>query len=177
MSKFSKSLVYSAILSLAGGAAPRAFASTSPEIARTVDAFVGTWRLAAAQVLPGGESEKAQVELDCKKTALGKGVVCTMRGTFPRSGAWEGSFLVAFDTYGSKVHLMAITSDESVHDHVCAWKGDASIVCDPLRGGSGGQPVTEEVAFAFGPRTLTMKVVATLKDGGRVLFDATGKRR
>ncbi len=168
-----------ALFLLAGGngAAASPPASAPPELARTVAAFLGHWTLDATQSLPGGESEKGKFELDCKKTALGKAVACAMRGKLPRSGASEGSLIVGFDTHGGKVHVMVVTSDESVHDHVCAWKGDARLTCDPLVGGSGGQPITEDLSFSFGPRTLTMNVVATLKDGGRVLFDASGQRR
>jgi hypothetical protein len=175
MFKFSKSLVYSVSLLLAGSAAAAGAGATPPDLARTVDAFVGTWRMEGTQVLPDGVSEKGKLEFDCKKTALGKGVTCGMRGTFPKTGPWEGSFLIGYDTFGGKVHFMGMTSDESVHDHVCGWKGD-SLVCDPLEGGSGGQPITEDLSFTFGANTFSMKVVVTLKDG-RVLFDAHGKRR
>jgi hypothetical protein len=163
-------------LLLAAASAPAA-GPAPPDVARTVGAFAGTWKLQAVQVLPDGTRETGPLAFECKKTGLGKGVACTGRGTLPRSGDWEGSFLVAYDTFSRKVHFMGVTSDESVHDHVCAWKDDSSLACDPLKGGAGGQPITEDLGFTFAQGTMTMKVVVTLAGGGRVLFDASGKRR
>jgi hypothetical protein len=157
--------------------APASRADTAPpEIARTVKAFAGGWTLDGTQLTPDGQSEKGKLLVDCQQAALGKGVACTMRGQFPKSGAWEGRFLIGYDTFSRRVHVMSLTSDESVHDHMCGWQGE-TLMCDPLKGGSGGQPVTEDLSFTVGPRTMTLKVVVALKDGGRVLFDATGKRR
>jgi hypothetical protein len=175
MSRNPNRFAFSIALALLGAAPASGAAGPPPELARTVQAFAGRWTLDATQVLPGGESEKAKVHVDCKQAAMGKGAACDMRGTFPRTGAWEGHFLIGFDTFGGKVHVMAVTSDESVHDHTCAWQGPA-LVCDRLVGGSGGQPVTEDLRFVFDAGTMTIKVVAKMKEGGQVFFDATGKR-
>jgi hypothetical protein len=176
MSRNPNGLAFFLALALLGAASASGAAGPPPDQARTVQAFSGRWTLDATQVLPGGESEKAKVQVDCKPAAMGKGAACDMRGTFPKTGAWEGHFLIGFDTFGGKVHVMAVTSDESVHDHTCAWQGPA-LVCDRLVGGSGGQPVTEDLRFVFDAGTMTIKVVATMKEGGQVFFDATGKRR
>lgn len=72
---------------------------------------------------------------------------------------------------------VALFTDGEVHDHKCAWKSDTSLECEPLKGGMGGEPITEELAFTSGANTLAFKSTTILKDGGRIAFEATATRR
>lgn len=93
-------------------------------------------------------------------------------------GAMEGSVLVAYDLYSKAVHFMAVTSDDGVHDHRCAWKTDTRLECEPLKGGGmGGAEVTEDLAFTFDGKAGTFRSTITMKDGSKAVFEAAGKRR
>lgn len=147
----------------------------APELARTVAAFAGKTVFDATITLPGGKPLKTKFTFDCKKTALGKAVSCAFTGTIPGMGPYEGGFLIGYDTYGKAVHFMAITSDEEVHDHVCRWSGD-ELPCDPLKGGMGGQAVTEELSFSFAGKQRSFKSTITFADGGKALFEGIARK-
>jgi hypothetical protein len=71
---------------------------------------------------------------------------------------------------------MAMTSDDEVHDHRCSWKTETSLVCDPLRGGSGGQAITEELSFEVKGNAGSGKSVMTFADGSKATFELSGRR-
>jgi hypothetical protein len=150
-------------------------AAPPPELAKTVAAFNGKTVYDSTITLPGGKPVKAKLTIDCKKTALGKGVACQLSGNIPGIGPYEGAILVGYDTHGKAVHFMAITSDEEVHDHVCHWKGD-ELPCAPLKGGMGGQPVVEELSFSFVGKQRAFSSTITFADGGKATFEAMAKR-
>jgi hypothetical protein len=146
------------------------------DMKKTVEAFAGNWLLDATITMPGAPPQKTKLAFDCKKTALGKAVICNADGNFPGTGPSQAAFLVGYDTLGKAVHFMGVTSDDEVHDHKCQWKTPASLECEPLKGGSGGEPVTEELSFVSGKGMLTLKSTTITKDGQRMGFEAVGKR-
>lgn len=166
-----------ALVSLAGRARAEEPAPPPPEVKKTVEAFAGNWLFDGSVTVPGGAPTKMKMKMDCQKTALGKGVACSGNANIPGLGPWQGSFMVAYDQFAKQVHFMGVTSDEEVHDHKCLWKSDTSLVCETLKGGLGAQPATEDLNFTVGPRMLAFKSVTTLKDGSKIDFEATAKRR
>jgi hypothetical protein len=173
MNRLTVSIV--AVVGLIGGAQlARAAEGTpppAPEVDKTVAAFAGRSVYDTTITMPGGKPQKTKLTFDCKKTALGKAVACMFTGNIPGTGPYEGSFLIGYDTHGKAVHFMAITSDEEVHDHVCRWSGD-ELPCDPLKGGMGGQPVTEELSFSFAGKKRSFKSTITFADGSKATFEA-----
>jgi carbon monoxide dehydrogenase subunit G len=149
----------------------------APELKRTVAAFAGKWIMDTTITAPGGPPQKTQLTTTCRETAGGKAVSCDMVGKVPGAGPMEAAFIVGFDTFGKRVHFMAITSDEEVHDHVCRWTDATTLACDPLKGGLMGDAITEDLVVTSGPQRLSFKSTMTLKDGGRVLFEAAGRRK
>ena len=150
----------------------------APEVKKTVDAFVGNWKVDAAVTPPGAPAPvKFKAKIACKKAALGKAVTCTLTGKVPQMGAFEANVMVAWDPYSKSVHFMSITSDDEVHDHKCTWKDDKTLACDPLKGGSMGQAITEELSFTWdGAKTMSHHSTTTFGDGSKVVFEGTGKR-
>ena len=126
---------------------------------------------------PGSTPQKAPLKVTCRQTAGGKAVTCEMIGNMPGSGPMEAAFIVGFDTFGKRVHFMAITSDEEVHDHVCRWTDASTLGCDPLKGGLMGEPVTEDFVITSDAQKLSFKSTMTLKDGSKILFEAVGRRK
>jgi hypothetical protein len=131
------------------------------EVKKTVDAFAGRWTLDGTISMPGEGPKKATLKMDCKKTAMGKGVACSMSGPF------DASILVGYDRYGKAVHFMAVTSDDEVHDHKCHWQGDQKLVCDPLKGGMGEVAITEDLEFTVGAKKVGFTSVIVMPDGGK----------
>jgi hypothetical protein len=61
-----------------------------------------------------------------------------------RSDVYYTRVLVAYDFCSKAVHFMAVTSNDEIHDHKRHWQGDQTLQCDPLKGGMGGMPITED---------------------------------
>jgi carbon monoxide dehydrogenase subunit G len=156
--------------------APPAAAAQPPEIKKTVDAFAGRWIMDTTITAPGSAPQKAPLKVTCRETAGRKAVTCDMVGNIPGSGLMEAAFIVGFDTFGKRVHFMAITSDEEVHDHVCRWTDASTLACDPLKAGLMGEPVTEDFVITSGAHRLSFKSTMTLRDGSRIVFDGVGRR-
>jgi hypothetical protein len=152
-------------------------AKAAPELAKTVEAFVGQWTYDATVAVNGATPKKTKLTMGCTATAKGKALACTLKGNVPDSGPYEAGLLIGFDTFGKKVHFMAITSDEEVHDHVCAWSAPGTLACDALKGGMGGGEITEDLGFTFNGDTGGFKSMVTMKDGTKVAFEATGRRK
>jgi hypothetical protein len=144
----------------------------APEVKKTVDAFVGNWRFDATCSVDGHPPAKLKLPMSCKKTALGAGVVCNARARVPGIGPWEGSYLVAHDPVGGRTHVMALTSLNEVHDHLCTWKSETELACDPLKVG----PVTAELSITWTDiHTASFKSL-TRSPEGVLSFEGTGKR-
>ena len=166
------------VMAVLFGATPFATAAApAPEIKKTVDAFAGRWVMDTTVTAPGSPPQKAPLKVDCRPTANGKAVTCDMSGNIPGSGPMEAAFIVGFDTFGKRVHFMAMTSDEEVHDHVCQWTNASTLACDPLKGGLMGDSVTEDLVITSEGQKLAFKSMMTLKDGSRIGFDAVGRRK
>jgi hypothetical protein len=173
-----KKLSILAVLTLFSGvhaARAESAAPPAPELKKTVDAFAGKWVYDTTVTMPGGKPVKTKLSMDCRKTAAGKAVSCLWSGNIPGDGPFEGTAVVGFDTFGKSVHFMGIFSDEEVHDHKCAWKGN-TLGCETLKGGMGGGPVTEDISLSFDGNKSTFSSVCAFPDGGKATFEATGKR-
>jgi len=150
-------------------------APPAPELKKTVDAFAGKWLYDTTITMPGGKAVKAKLSMDCRKTALGKAVSCLWSGNIPGDGPFEGTAVVGYDTFGKSVHFMGVFSDEEVHDHKCAWKGN-DLQCELLKGGMGGGPVTEDFSLKFEGNRSSFLSICTFGDGTKTTFEASGKR-
>jgi hypothetical protein len=174
-------LVFSASNGKRGGLPPKKDAGKakgpkpSADQKRTVEAFSGDWKLDGTLTPPDGKSMKVALSMSAAKTALGKGISGTLVGSTPQ-GPLEAGFLVGFDPLDKTLHFMAVTTDDEVHDHRCKWKDDKNVVCEPLHGGMGGEPITEDLSFAFDKGSFSFKSVETMKDGNKMLFEAKGTK-
>jgi len=167
-------------LAFVGVAAPNRAAAQGgpppPEMAKTVDAFAGRWTFAGTMTLPDGKTKPMKDRMTCTKVAGGKAVSCIEDGEVVGLGPSHGAFLIGYDTFSKRVHFMAMTSDEAVHDHQCSWKDGSQLTCEPLKGGMNGAAITEEFTVSFDGAAAVIKVAVTLPDGGRMLIDMKGKR-
>lgn len=141
----------------------------APEITKTVDAFAGTWRGTGDVVLPGKAPIPVSLTIDCAKTALGRAVACTYKGTTPL-GPTEATLLIGYDELARTVHIMAATSDGEMHDHVCRWKAE-TITCDLFKGSMGPLPITEELAIDVQRKKLVIRT--SMFTGGKPLSSMT----
>jgi hypothetical protein len=147
-----------------------------PELKKTVDAFAGRWNLAGTLTLPDGKSRPLKSRMVCTRAAGGKAVSCTDDGEVVGLGPMHATYLVGYDTFSKRVHFMAMTSDEAVHDHPCSWKDEHELACEPLKGGMNGKAITEEFAVSFEGAAAAIKATVTMAEGGRMTVDLKGKR-
>jgi hypothetical protein len=151
-------------------------APAAPELKKTVDAFAGRWSFDGTLTLPDGKSKALTSKLTCSKVANGKAVSCLEEGHAADLGPSQSAFLIGYDTFGKRVHFMAITSDEAVHDHPCTWTSERDLTCEPLKGGMNGAPITEQFVVSFDGSTASIKVRTTMPDGSVMLVNLKGKR-
>jgi hypothetical protein len=156
--------------------APETSSRPTAEQQRAVDAFAGEWLFHSTITPPGGAPIKADLRMSCAKTAGGRANACTLSGEIPGMPPMEAAVLVGVDRLDNKVHFMAMTSDDELHDHVCAWRDAKNLVCDPLKGGLGGQPINEELSFTFDGEKGSFESVIHFADGTRMVFNASGSR-
>lgn len=148
-----------------------------PQVKQTVDAVAGHWVGSMTAVLPGPASDQFPWEMTCKTVARGSGAACAMTGT-ASIGPIEEACLVAYDPEGKAVHFMCVTSMREVHDHKGRWTNDREIQFEPYKTSMAGQPVTEDVTFAFpNPNRIKTRSVITTEDGSRMTFEFSGIRR
>ena len=143
---------------------------------RAVQAFAGEWILHSTITLPDGKSIKAELAMSCSETAGGRANACTLSGDVPGMSPLDAGILIGVDRLDDKVHFMAMTSDDELHDHVCAWQDGKNLVCDPLKAGIGGQPITEDLAFSFDGDQMSLKSVIHFADGTKMLLEGPGSR-
>ena len=155
---------------------PEASSGPTAEQQRAVAAFAGEWLFQSTITLPDAPPVRADLTMSCEKTAGGRATVCSLAGEIPGVGSMDAAILVGVDRLDDKVHFMAMTSDDELHDHVCAWRDEKNLVCDPLKGGLGGQPITEDLTFTFDGDMGTFKSVIHLGEGKQMVFDAPGRR-
>ncbi len=158
-------------------AASRSDVARTSEQQRTVDAFAGEWLYHTKITLPDAKTVQADLTMSCQKRLAGKAVACSFGGDIPGEGHMDGSILVGTDRADNRVHFMAMTSDEELHDHVCAWKDASHLGCEPLRAGLGGQPATEDLSFVFKGNESSFSSITHLADGKKIVFEASGAKR
>jgi hypothetical protein len=159
-----------------GTGGPTASAGPTDSQKRAVDAFAGSWVFHSTITPPGAAPIKADLTMNCSKTAGGRAVQCLLVGEIPGVGPMDAAVLVGVDRLDDKVHFMAMTSDDELHDHVCAWRDSKNLVCEQLKGGLGGQPITEDLSFAFDGDKGSFSSVIQFADGSKMVFDAPGSR-
>lgn len=165
-----------AVATVTGAAAPPP--ASPPEVAKTVRAFEGSWAVEGSVTASGQEPAASRLRIDCKPTALGAAVLCTMTGETEGMGPFEAGYLVGYDPVEKVVHFMAMTSDGEYHDHKGTWKDDSSLVFDPYPYQSAGGPVTESFGIKWtDSRTMTFTSTTTMADGSSVTFQGKGARR
>jgi hypothetical protein len=150
----------------------------APEVKKTVDAFVGTTPFACELTAPDMEKPaKFKMSFDCKKTALGRAVQCAANAPKTPMGPWQGHFMVAYDEGAKAVHFMSVTSEGEVHDHVCQWKDDKTMTCDPLKYVvPGGGAATEDLDMGWDGKKVTFSSTTAMPDGSKLLFSGKGMR-
>lgn len=99
----------------------------TPDQRRAVDAFAGQWLDHTTITSPGSAPVKADIAMNCTKTARGRAVVCDFKGDVPGTGPLDAGILIGADRLDDKVHFMAMTSDDELHDHVCTWKDSKKV--------------------------------------------------
>jgi hypothetical protein len=142
----------------------------TPEQKKTVDAYVGEWKGEGTITLPDGKSLKTPIAMSMTPAAAGKGLTGGMRGTTPM-GPFEGAVMVGWDPLDKTLHFMSFTTDDELHDHRCKWSDEKNVVCEPLKAGMNGMPITEDLSFSFDVKQMTFKSVVTMKDGGKMTFE------
>ncbi|HKA87365.1 MAG TPA: hypothetical protein VKE22_06840 [Haliangiales bacterium] len=170
-----KMILGASVLSVLATAA----AAPPSEVKRTVDAFVGNWTFNGKLTLPGGKAVDVKNEaFDCSKVAGGTVIACTGKADIPGVGASEDTALIAWDAEAKKLHLVGADSSGLFHDHVCAWKDDKTLTCDPLAVTVEGQPATVDfTAIWADAKNITMIETWTMKDGSKWGYEGKGRRR
>jgi hypothetical protein len=172
VSPFVASLAHATEPAPAAAAAP----APAPEIKKTVDALAGKWTMNVAMTLPGQPAPvKFPEKFDCKKSAGGRAVTCVDTAKVPGMGPVDFTHLVAYDAERKAVHWFAVGSTGEVHDHVCHWKDDKVLDCEPLKATMDGNPITETFSVTVDGNTVKVASTTTTKDGP-VKVEATGKR-
>src|SRR5262245_61005282 len=108
--------------STTGSRVMRPDAARTSEQQRAVEAFAGQWVYHSKITLPDGKSVQADITMSCAPSPTAKYDVCTFGGNIPGVGSMDARVLVGTDRSDNRVHFMAMTSDDELHDHVCSWK-------------------------------------------------------
>jgi hypothetical protein len=157
------------------------------DIAEVISAFKGSWTFDAkitGTKVPGMEKPLAtKTTFTCKPVANNTAVACETKSK-GSAGTYEGQFLVVYDPYSKDIHFMGVTSKYEVFDHHCTMDhgmaGKLALVCKPVKHGSGpaGDEVTNELSISWHDqgKTADFRSVTTLKSGGVITYDGTGKR-
>jgi hypothetical protein len=80
----------------------------TPDQAKTVEAFSGTWAYDAVLQLPNEKPVTTTVGMICDPILAKKALACTMNEVFPGLGLYQGVFLIGHDPLDQKVHLFAV---------------------------------------------------------------------
>ena len=162
----------------AAAPAPAAPPAPPPELKKTVDAFVGTWTIDGTATMPGGAPTKVKETIVCTKAVAGRVASCTGHANVPGMGKMEDLMIVTYDVEAKKVRVMGMSSLGEVHDHVCTWKDDKTLACDPLQIVAMGNPATVTLEMSWSDaKTVTMNETVTMKDGSKMSMEGVGKKR
>src|SRR6185295_16676799 len=101
----------------------------APEVKKTVEAFVGEWKLEGALTgVPGKVGQvKVKETFKCKKVGGGRVVSCHGKAVAEGLGKVEDEALVTYDEEGKTIRFIGMSSLGEVHDHKCIWKDDKSM--------------------------------------------------
>ena len=153
-------------------------APVTPEVAKTVQAFLGKWTVNGTMTAPAlSAPAPTKMLVDCQLTALGGALNCTAKADITGLGPVEMGTLIGYDPEGKVVHFMVISSAGEFHDHMGTWKDDKTLEFQPLKFKNHGQDATEDFGFSFtGPNAMSFKSVTTNADGTKETFEGTGTR-
>jgi hypothetical protein len=150
--------------------------TVSAEQKKIVDAFLGQWKLDGEIAFPDGSHGRAAIDLACQATAGGKATLCSLGAKDIAGRPYQAAMLVGHDPHDKGVHLMMMSSDDELWHRSCAWKGDATLVCGPMRTGVMGMPVTSEVSYQFSGAQGSTRWLTDLGDGKTCLLTAQMSR-
>jgi len=141
-----------------------------PEVAKTVDAFVGRWSLKGTDREPGGaEPAPVTATFDCKPAALGAAVDCHIEAEVQGERV-EAAAVIGFSPDEHVVRWMEISSTGEYHDHKGTWQGN-ELAFEPLQYSVAGEKATENLSVAFpSSGRMTLKSTTRTAAGDSVLL-------
>jgi hypothetical protein len=148
----------------------------SPEIRKTVDAFVGHWVLAGTDQEPGSQQPvRFNVVIDCKRASLGAAVSCIIAAKVPGIGPIEAAAVIGYSPDEQRVRWMEISSTGEYHDHRGQWNGD-TIEFEPLAYTISGASATEYLSIRFPSSGRQMLKSVTETAEGKSVLEWGGPR-
>ena len=150
--------------------------SAVPEVRKTVESFVGHWKLTGTDVGPDSKPVELTVVMDCEAAALGTAVTCRVVSDTPGGDHSEMASLIAYSPDEKIVRLMEVSSSGANHVHTGPWNGDV-IKFARLSYFEAGKKRVETFAIAFpSPGKITVKSVTVTSEGTSIL-DLVGTRQ
>jgi hypothetical protein len=147
-----------------------------PRIAKTVEAFRGSWSYDFSIVIDPKNPVKLTMTQECVVTGGGNGVFCTMKGRL-MSQEMEQASLVAWDHEEQKGKMLTVNKTQEVRVWPCDWKDDKTFACGPVDVVFEGKRSQEKVEFVFTGKN-EMKVVAEGQvQGVTIRTEGLGKRK
>jgi hypothetical protein len=133
-------------------------ATDSPEIKKTVDAFLGHWKMTGNYREANARGPVSLTSrMDCELTARGRAVTCHVVTDGSDGSRVELTSVVGFSPDEGLVRLMEISSSGSYHDHRGRWRGN-TIVFEPLTYSVSGKRTTEQFSIGISPAgSMTIK--------------------
>jgi hypothetical protein len=145
---FSSRLAFLVIAWAAVPTYPQNAPTPTPEIKRTVDAFVGRWVLTGTDMEPGAKTPAAvHATVDCRSAALGAAVNCLIVADVSETHV-EAATVIGYSPEERVVRWMEISSSGEYHDHRGRWNGN-EIQFDPLTYTNAGAQLTEHLTVVF----------------------------
>ncbi|HEY6823462.1 MAG TPA: hypothetical protein VI195_03415 [Steroidobacteraceae bacterium] len=142
---------------------------------KTVDAFVGHWKLTGTDLEPGATAPAVvNGTMDCKSAASGAAVSCLIAAEISGTRI-EAATVIGYSPDEHMVRWMEISSTGEYHDHHGRWQGER-IVFEPLTYTAGGTKMTEHFAVSFASADrMTLKATTKMLQGESRL-ELTGVR-
>ena len=164
-----KSLVRCTLAGLPLAAHAQPEPAKPPEVAKTVNTFVGRWTLKGTDREPGADSVPVTATFDCRTAALGAAVDCRIEAGV-HGARVEAAAVIGYSPDERVVRWMEISSSGEYHDHKGKWIGN-ELVFEPLAYSAGGEKATENLAVSFpSSGKMTLKSTTRTSAGDSVLI-------
>ena len=148
----------------------------SPEVRKTVDSFVGHWRLTGTDLEPNSKAAQLTVGMDCEPAALSRAVRCRVVSDGPGGEHSEMASLIGYSEDEGVVRLMEVSSSGANHVHTGPWIGNI-IQFEKLAYSEAGSKRVEMFSIGFPSRgKITVKSVTETAEG-KAILDLAGTRR